>query len=343
MIIVVTKAYNAEKTIRRAVDSILNQTYRHFKYMLLDNGSTDKTSEIIAEYAEKDNRIHPLRNEINLAVTKKKENTVFWGNEEIFDLIQKKYPESLYYCALDADDEYLPTFFEKAMALIEKYNLDIAACGTQSIQELTGEHGNRNYSVPCDLILLEHDDFIRHRAEYDEFMWTFWGKIYSLTIVQKSFIENPLKVGFYGVDTFYATKAFTYSNRVGILAEKLHKNYILQSSVSSAAEKSGSLSRDFLRTYVLFGAYSDFLLSKSGTFIPSSNWELFASYFFYTRWTVCSTWKMEIPVMKKLSTTIRLLGAYINAVGIKGLLAVCIKVITTPFRKLRRKWKVWTD
>ena len=43
MIYIRTFAYNAEKTLERAVDSILNQTYADFTYYLMDHGSTDGT------------------------------------------------------------------------------------------------------------------------------------------------------------------------------------------------------------------------------------------------------------------------------------------------------------
>lgn len=47
MIYVRTCAYNAEKTLRRAMDSVLNQTYGELTYYVLDNGSTDRTGEIL--------------------------------------------------------------------------------------------------------------------------------------------------------------------------------------------------------------------------------------------------------------------------------------------------------
>ena len=55
MVYIFTTAYNAEKTLHKAVNSILNQTYTDFCYYLFDNGSLDDTSQIIKEYANKDN------------------------------------------------------------------------------------------------------------------------------------------------------------------------------------------------------------------------------------------------------------------------------------------------
>lgn len=75
MIYVRTCAYNAEKTLRRAMDSVLNQTYGELTYYVLDNGSTDRTGEILREYAEKDSRVVPFFNKINRNYN---ENLKFW-------------------------------------------------------------------------------------------------------------------------------------------------------------------------------------------------------------------------------------------------------------------------
>ena len=337
MIVVVTRAYNAEKTIRRAVDSILNQTYGSFRYILLDNGSTDKTFEIIHEYAKKDNRIHPLHNEINSAKAMEKGNSVFfWNAKEIFALLQREYPECKYYCILDADDEYLPTFFEKAMNLINTYDLDIIACGSQSVQEQTGEPADRNYSAPYDRILLKPEDFIRYRTEYNEFMWTVWGKVYSLKVAQKNYIENPAKVSFYGNDTVSATKMFSYANRVGILSEKLHRNYVSQTSVSSIMEKSGNLDQDFLRTYMLYKTESEFLASKCGGHISLESRDLFDSYLSHTEWIVREILKMEFFALKKRLTIFRIVYVCLKTIGISGSFVIFGQFARRLFRKLRR-------
>ena len=64
-VVVWTQAYNAEKTLRRAMDSILQQTYPDFEYYVLNNGSSDGTGAIIEEYAKKDSRVIPLSVEKN--------------------------------------------------------------------------------------------------------------------------------------------------------------------------------------------------------------------------------------------------------------------------------------
>ena len=58
MIYIRTCAYNAEKTLQRAVDSVLNQTYQDFEYHILDNGSTDQSATIAQAYEARDPRVH---------------------------------------------------------------------------------------------------------------------------------------------------------------------------------------------------------------------------------------------------------------------------------------------
>ena len=59
-------AYNAEKYLREAIDSILAQTYRDFEFIIINDGSTDRTKEIIQSYT--DSRIVYLENEHNSGI-----------------------------------------------------------------------------------------------------------------------------------------------------------------------------------------------------------------------------------------------------------------------------------
>ena len=52
-VIVFTMAYNAQETIGRTIESILNQTFGNFEYYILDNASTDATEDIISDYGRK--------------------------------------------------------------------------------------------------------------------------------------------------------------------------------------------------------------------------------------------------------------------------------------------------
>ena len=63
---VVMPAYNAEKYISEAINSILNQTYTNFEFIIINDGSTDRTADIVESFADK--RIVYLENKKNMGI-----------------------------------------------------------------------------------------------------------------------------------------------------------------------------------------------------------------------------------------------------------------------------------
>lgn len=69
VISVLMPAYNAEKHIALAIESILSQTFADFEFIIIDDASLDRTPLIIEEYAKKDQRIVFLKNSQNLKIS----------------------------------------------------------------------------------------------------------------------------------------------------------------------------------------------------------------------------------------------------------------------------------
>lgn len=104
---VLMPAYNAEKYIGEAIESILSQTFRDFEFIIIDDCSVDRTGSIIKEYAKKDERIIALRNDSNLKICK----TLNKG----IALAKGKY-----IARMDADDWSYPDRLEKQFRFMEK-------------------------------------------------------------------------------------------------------------------------------------------------------------------------------------------------------------------------------
>lgn len=296
MIYVRTIAYNAEKTLCRAVNSILNQTYTDFTYYLCDNGSTDggRTRRIVQEYALQDERIVPFYNKKNF----------IWDNStiKIRDLA-RNLEENDYYCVLDADDEYLPTFFEEMLDFMNEHNIDIACCGTDffNVEQNNQLIGRRLLN---ETIILEGRLFADLFPEYHVFMRPVWAKLFKGSVLH-NFITRPEDCSnypvSYGGDTFVTMRAFREAKRVGILAKPLHKYYISPKSVSYTMHPQRVKCDQILHEEAIE------YLKPFGT-ISQRNWDfLYAVYLNALRDTLKVLLKADISVAEKLNGLIEML------------------------------------
>ncbi len=114
IVTVLMPVYNGEKYLREAVDSILNQTFNDFEFLIIDDGSTDSTWDILKSYS--DPRLSLIRNKKNL----KQPASMNKG----LSLAKGKY-----IARMDADDVSLPKRLERQVAFMDKHP-DIGVCGT---------------------------------------------------------------------------------------------------------------------------------------------------------------------------------------------------------------------
>ena len=139
---VVMPAYNAEKYIAEAIESILSQTFRDFEFIIINDGSTDKTKEIILSFG--DTRIVYLENEKNLGIVETLNRGLDAARGE-------------YIARMDADDVAMPERFEKQLAYMEKHpEVGVLGCGVYLYdgKENYGERrfSEQPYAVAVDLL-----------------------------------------------------------------------------------------------------------------------------------------------------------------------------------------------
>jgi glycosyltransferase involved in cell wall biosynthesis len=130
-------AYNAQKFIGPAIESILDQSYPHFEFIIIDDCSTDDTWKIIQKYARKDKRIHAYKNKENLKIVKTRNKG--------FNLASKK---AKYFAIFDSDDISLRDRLERQVRFLEKHQ-DHALVGSSTyiINEEGKQVGFRAYPL----------------------------------------------------------------------------------------------------------------------------------------------------------------------------------------------------
>ncbi len=141
---VVMPVYNGEKYLKEAIDSILNQTYANFEFIIINDGSTDKTEEIILSYT--DSRIVYVKNKENFQLVK----TLNKG----IALAKGKY-----IARMDADDISLPYRFEQQKYFLDKYK-DIGIIG--SCVEIFGDSiKSKKWKVPLNSLEIKISSIFR--------------------------------------------------------------------------------------------------------------------------------------------------------------------------------------
>lgn len=112
---VVMPAYNAEKYIARAIESVLNQTFSNFELIIVNDASTDKTLSIIKRYAMKDSRIRYKSNLKNKLIAHSLNTAIEMAKAPII-------------ARMDGDDESTPERLATQFAILKK-NKKIAVVG----------------------------------------------------------------------------------------------------------------------------------------------------------------------------------------------------------------------
>lgn len=222
MVYIRTRAYNAEKTIARTVESVLNQSYKDIKYYVLENGSTDRTREILDEYAKKDSRMTVFYNEVNGCTE---------GNEPYYNMVYDMDDDD-YVAFVDADDYYETNFVEEMLAFMKENDLDVAACGTLFENEM---------GQSCGGVVQKTNFILKTPEEYNENFtyahWNMrqaWGKLYKGNVAKNRY-EKDLPDWYpraYGGDTANLMYTLRFSKGFGVYAKALHHYQISSKSVS---------------------------------------------------------------------------------------------------------------
>lgn len=118
---IIIPAYNSESTIQRCVDSIRNQTYRNLEIIVVNDGSTDSTSEVVKGISRADNRVN-LISIPNGGVSHARNVGIDSATGD-------------YIAFVDSDDTVDSDMYRSLLDLIHEYNVQIAHCSYKNCDE----------------------------------------------------------------------------------------------------------------------------------------------------------------------------------------------------------------
>ena len=124
---VVMPVYNRADLVERAINTVLLQTFQDFEFVIVDDGSTDKTPDILKKYAQKDSRIRIVTNPKNCGVACARNR----GN----DVAKGKY-----IVVMDSDDVIFPKMIETEYNYMETHPETVMVYGQKSILKQSGKN-----------------------------------------------------------------------------------------------------------------------------------------------------------------------------------------------------------
>lgn len=155
---VIIPVYNVEKYVEKSIRSVINQTYRNIEILVVDDGSTDKSSYICDQLALEYSRIKVFH----------KSN----GGQGSARNVALDCATGEYYCFLDSDDSLQPDYIEFLYRALKKNELDISACN-------------------CDYFD-EDGEFIRKRITSDKYI-----EMSGIEAIQSMWYQGVINIGPY--------------------------------------------------------------------------------------------------------------------------------------------------
>lgn len=174
---IVTPAYNVEKYIEYAIDSVINQIYTNWELLIIDDNSTDNTREVINSAKKKDSRI-------KLILINDNKGAAYARN------LGLKYAKGNLIAFLDSDDFWLPNKLDKQVKFMLQNNLPIsftryeaktedlsASCYfSQFSEEVSYSQYLKNTIIGMSTSMINKElvgefEFVNLRTRQDTYLW----------------------------------------------------------------------------------------------------------------------------------------------------------------------------
>ena len=167
--------YNIEPYVRRCLDSVLGNTYQNLEVICVNDGSTDGTSAVLHEYAEKDSRV---------IVVDKENGGIVSARQAAMDIAAGDFISFI-----DGDDWVHPQFFEILVSVREKTDADAVVCGY-----VKTDHEESNPEIDLDQVIYTIDglDCVSRKRDVRALIW---GRLYTSELIPTLQVDRDIAIG----------------------------------------------------------------------------------------------------------------------------------------------------
>ena len=182
---IVIPVYNIEKYLKECLDSIVNQTFKDFEAICVNDGSKDNSLKILEEYTKKDSRFRVISQE-NGGSGSARNNGL-------------RHAQGKYVQFLDGDDYFEPNMLETLYNLAEKYQADIAVCSSKKVNDDGIITESKNPNFPLNLYKIFFNKTFNYK-DFPEDIFNLigavpWNKLYLKEMLNKNNLRFPNLIG----------------------------------------------------------------------------------------------------------------------------------------------------
>lgn len=259
LISVIVPVFNAGVYLEQCILSILNQSLKEIEVIAVNDGSTDKSGEILDKIAQQDSRLYVYHRE-NKGVSAARNFGINNAKGACIGFV-------------DADDWIEPNMYEKMYYLIKRENADLIICNVNELKE-------NGVFKRLDLInesidftnngILAFSDLMRFKYDYSN-----WNKLYSRKVIAENSLRFDEGIKVYE-DLLFNCCYFIFSNKALVLSDAYY-NYRIH--IGSVMNKKEFIQLDeFVKLYKSF--HKNNLTTNNKNIINVFNKEIFRIYYY---------------------------------------------------------------
>lgn len=207
---IIAPVYQVEKYIGKCIESVINQTFKNFELILIDDGSKDKSGNICDEYAKRDKRIHVVHTENKGAASARNRG---------LDLATGKY-----IAFVDGDDYLAENMLDELYKVITQENCDVVVCDFLNL------HANpdKDFSLQLSDSKVSGREILSHLKNQKNYgVWTIvWNKLYKKEILK----DLRFPEGKYFEDEIFSDQLYLRCNEVQVISDVLYYHRVLETS-----------------------------------------------------------------------------------------------------------------
>lgn len=282
IISIIVPIYNVESYLERCIESILNQSFKEFELILVNDGSTDSCKDICNEYKKRDSRI---------VVVNKKNEGVSSARNLGLDLAKGEYIGFI-----DPDDFINKDMYKILFDTIQANNSDMVICDYYKVNE-DDINKFRNLKCNCENIKIKN---LNNLESIDNLFLTGEKFIYAWNKLYKRELFNDLRYekGRIYEDEYLAHRILYKCNKVSIIEAKIY--YYVQRKGSLV--NSPFTVRRFDKVYAIKDRV-DFLREKKLTNLEDKAEKSFIDYFvwnYFVAYQRLENIQSELKILKKM-------------------------------------------